>query len=77
MSARTRFFWIVPAVLVAFWTAFQSMAAVPPRDGAPSGRREWQLGEPQPPLTVAGEAIVDRLLRARIAGFAAAARAQD
>jgi hypothetical protein len=62
-------------VLVAFWAAFQSMAAVPPRDGAPAGR-EWQLGEPQPPLTVAGEAIVDRLLRTRIAGFAADARAR-
>jgi hypothetical protein len=77
MSARTRFFWIVPAVLVAFWTAFQSRAAVPPREWAPSSGREQQLGEPQPPLTVAGEAIVDRLLRKRIAGFAAAARARD
>jgi hypothetical protein len=77
MSARTRFFWIIPAVLVAFWAAFQSMAAVPPPDAARSAPREWQLGEPQPPLTAAGEAIVDRLLRARIAGFAAAARARE
>jgi hypothetical protein len=76
MSARTRFFWIVPAVLVAFWAAFRSMAAVPPREGR-AARAEWRLGEPQPPLTVAGEAIVDRLLRARIARYAAAARAQD
>ena len=59
---------------MAFWVAFRAMAAEPPREGASTWRREWQLGEPQPPLTVAGEAIVDRLLRQRIAGFAAQAR---
>jgi hypothetical protein len=76
MSVSTRLFWILPAVFVAFWMAFRTMAAVPSRDGAWNVHREWQLGEPQPPLTVAGEEIVDRLLRERIAGFAAEARAR-
>jgi hypothetical protein len=74
MSA-SRLFWIIPAVLVAFWVAFRSMAAAPPHDGSWNARREWQLGDPQP-LTMAGDEIVDRLLGERIAHFAAEARAR-
>jgi hypothetical protein len=56
MSASKRLLWIIPAVLVAFWMAFRSMAAVPAperqadeRDGrsdrsVPAASPGWSAG---------------------------------
>lgn len=70
MSARTRFFLILPAMLIASWLAIRSPAADTTRD------------PDDPPLSAAhiaatiGE-VDDPALAALIARFAAEARARD
>jgi hypothetical protein len=65
MSARTRFFLILPAMLIASWLAMRSPAADAARD--PAG---------DPPLSTATREIDDPALAALIARFAAEARDQ-
>jgi hypothetical protein len=64
MSARTRFFLILPAMLIASWLAMRS-PRVDARD--PAG---------DPPLSTATREIDDPALAALIARFAAEARDQ-
>lgn len=65
MSARTRFFLILPAMLIVSWLAMRSPAADPTRSSIDD-----------PPLTAAAREIDDPALAALIARFAAEARAQ-
>jgi DNA-binding transcriptional LysR family regulator len=64
MSAKARYVWIVPTVLVASWLAVRSLAAYPAYED-----------EPQLSL-VSSREIADPALKGLIAHFAAEARGQ-
>jgi DNA-binding transcriptional LysR family regulator len=66
MSAKARYVWIVPAVLVASWLAVRSLAAYP----------AYELEDPELSMVSAHE-LVDPALTGLIRHFAAQAREQN